>query len=157
MRIIENTLEESIDDVLALPLFCHLATISQEGDPRVSPLWYHWEDEALWIIADMEKTYTSRVQRHPATAVAIMDFDARDARVRHIGMRGTSTLEPLDDGLVKRKLTRYLGPDEEAWDPMFHGLDPDRWRFIKFEPATVVARNQSYRPSLDVDARGLDN
>lgn len=148
MNIVENTLEVPIDTVLELPLFCYLATISEEGDPRVSPLWYHWEDEKMWILGDVEKTYTTRIERHPRTAVAVMDFDPHEARVRHIGMRGVSTLEPLDGDIAERKLTRYLGENKEKWDPMFHNLDPDRWRFIKFDPETVVARNQSYIPSL---------
>lgn len=151
MNIIENTLEESIDDVLQLPLYCFVATLSKEGDPRVSPLWYHWEEQRMWIIADLQKTYTSRIQANPATAIAVVDFDPYEARVRHIGMRGISTLEPLDDNLMQRKLTRYLGPNEDEWDPMFHDLDKDRWRFIKFEPKTIVARNQSYKPSLSAE------
>lgn len=148
MEIIENTLKESIDDVLELPLFCYLGTVSREDDPRVSPLWYHWEDDTLWILGDREKTYTDRIERHPETAVAIVDFDVVEARVRHIGMRGHATLEAVDDGIVERKLTRYLGPDSDDWDDMFHDLDPERWCLIKFTPETVVARNQSYQPSL---------
>lgn len=129
-------------------MFCHLATVSRTGDPRSSPLWYHWEDEALWIIADDERTYTTRIERHPAVAVSVVDFDPTTGRVVHVGMRGTASLEPLDDGIVRRKLTRYLGPDSDAWDPMFHGLDPDRWHLIRVDPETVVARDQTYAGSL---------
>lgn len=148
MEVVENTLEESLDAVLAKPLFCFLGMVSAAGDPRVSPLWYLWEDEAIWIIADSERTYTTRVERHPTTAVAIVDFEVETGRVVHIGMRGEAEVTPLDRDRVHRLLRRYLGPDESAWDPGFHDLSEDRWRFIRFRPATVVARDQSYTPSL---------
>lgn len=148
MRIVEDTLEEPIDDVLDLPLFCFLSTVSADGDPRVSPLWFLWEDERMWMLGDIEKTYTSRVQSHPTTAIAVMDFNAIDARVRHIGMRGESGLVEIDDGRVERKLTKYLGENSDAWDPMFSDIDPKRWKFIKFTPDTVVARDQSYMSSI---------
>lgn len=151
MDIIEHSLEAPIESVLEQPLFCFLATLSRTGDPRISPLWYLWEDECLWILGDLHQTYTSRIERHPATAVAIVDFDPADGRVVHIGMRGTSTLEPLDESRIERKLMRYLGDDQTAWDPRFRDLDDDRWRFIRFEPSTVVARDQSFAPSLDTN------
>lgn len=144
MELIENSLNEPIDEVLERPLFCFVATASREGDPRVSPLWFHWEDETMWMIGDTRKTYTTRIERHPQIAVAIIDFDVTEGRVQHIGMRGVASLEPLDEDIVERKLTRYLGPDRETWDRGFVDLDHDRWRLIKFEPESVVARDQSY-------------
>jgi predicted pyridoxine 5'-phosphate oxidase superfamily flavin-nucleotide-binding protein len=60
MEIIENTLPVELAEFLERPLFCFLGTISAEGEPRVSPLWYLWEDERIWIIADTtEKTALS--------------------------------------------------------------------------------------------------
>lgn len=149
MDIVENTLDEPLDAVLKQPLFCFLGSVSREGEPRISPLWYLWEDDSIWIIADSQSTYTTRVERHPRTAVAIVDFDVHTGRVVHIGMRGNATLLALDQDRVDRLLTRYLGPEKSAWDPAFIDLDPDRWEFIRFDPETVVARDQSFTPSLD--------
>lgn len=148
MEIVENTLTEPLDAVLAKPLFCFLGMVSDAGHPRISPLWYLWEAEAIWIIADRDRTYTTRVANHPRTAVAIVDFDVETGRVVHVGMRGEATLEPLDDDRVERLLTRYLGEDTSEWDDAFHDLSPDRWQFIRFTPETVVARDQSFTPSL---------
>ncbi len=150
MEIVENTLEDDLETVLERPLCCFLGTASSDGHPRVSPLWYCWEDGAVWIIADgVGKTYTDRVRRRPETSLAIVDFDPRAGLVHHVGMRGRSTIEPFDEGRAHRLLERYLGPEREQWDPRFTALDPDRWRFVRFEPDTVVARDQSFAPSLD--------
>ncbi len=149
MRIVENTMGEGIDAVLDRPLFCFLGTATPEGAPRVSPLWFLWEAECIWIIADtVEKSYTKRVRERPETALAVVDFDPTEGLVRHVGMRGESDIVPLDRDRVHRLLEGYLGPDREAWDPMFHDLDADRWGLIRFEPETVVARDQSYAGSL---------
>lgn len=149
MEIVENSLDAELDEFLARPLFCFLAT-TDDGEPRVSPLWFRWEDEAIWIIADAEKTYPERVERNPRVALAIVDFDATRGRVQHVGVRGRASVEPHDPARAKRLLRGYLGPDEEQWDEE-RFPDPatwgDRMVFVRVEPETVVARDQSYVPS----------
>lgn len=45
-------------------------------------------------------------------------------------------------------LEPYLGVNREAWDPMFRDLDSEEYRLLRVEPETVVARDQSYQPSV---------
>jgi len=149
MEIVENSLEQSLDSFLAQPLFCFLGTVSPAGEPRVSPLWYLWEDEQIWIIAGEHRSYTDRVEQTPATALAVVDFAVHEGRVHHVGMRGRAEIVPLDQARVDRLLRRYLGDEKEEWDPDFIDLDPEKWQFIRFSPETVVARDQSFTPSLD--------
>jgi hypothetical protein len=150
MEIIENSLDPSLDEFLARPLFCFLGQVSPEGGPRISPLWYLWEDERIWIIGDtVGKSYASRVEQCSETAVAVVDFEVTTGRVENVGMRGRAELTPLEEDRVYRLLRRYLGEDTDEWDPRFADLDDDRWSFIEFAPATVVARDQSFSPSLD--------
>jgi len=150
MEIVEDTLPVPLGEFLDRPLFCFLAQTTPDGQPRVSPLWYLWEDERLWIIADTaEKSYTTRVEQRSETAIAVVDFDVRTGRVEHVGMRGTAEISPLEADRTDRLLRRYLGEDTEEWDPGFADLDDDRWAFIEFRPETVVARDQSFAPSLE--------
>lgn len=150
MDIYENTLSGSLDAFLDRPLFCFLSQVTLEGKPRLSPLWYLWEDGKIWILADtVEKSYTTRVEQRPETAVAIVDFDVHTGRVEHVGMRGRAELTALEDDRRDRLLRRYLGDDKSAWDPRFVDLDEDRWAFIEVTPETVVARDQSFAPSLE--------
>lgn len=150
MEIVENTLDVGVDEFLDRPLFCFFAQRSDDG-PRLSPLWFLWEDGAVWNIAQMSgRSYPERVNQYPRTAVAIVDFDPATGRVEHVGMRGEAALEPYDEQRAKRLLRKYLGEDATEWPDMFVGLDMDDYRLIKFDPETVVARDKSYS-SPDTD------
>lgn len=152
MDVIENTLDAPLDEFLDRPLFCFLGQVSDRG-PRISPLWFLWEDESVWIIAVLEgRSYPDRVREHPRSALAVVDFDPVTGRVEHVGMRGAASLEEWDQERAKRLLRAYLGPDREAWDPMFEPEVSEGKRLIRFDPDTVVARDQSYEGTLSSDA-----
>ena len=152
MEVVENTLDVDIDTFLNRPLFCFLATV-EENLPRISPLWFLWEDSAIWIIADAGKTYPSRVEQNPETALAIVDFDRTAGTVQHVGMRGHAAVEQHDPSRAERLLARYLGPNKAEWD-VSRFPDPREWGdemvMIRFDPETVVARDQSYVPSPSI-------
>jgi nitroimidazol reductase NimA-like FMN-containing flavoprotein (pyridoxamine 5'-phosphate oxidase superfamily) len=141
-----------LDDVLARPLFAHLATASAQG-PRESPVWFLWEDGALWIIGNYRTdTFPKRIEREPRCAVGIVDFDVSTGLVQHVGLRGRARLMPHDMERMKRLLSRYMG-EMERWDSRFvEILDDTDYIFIRFEPETAVARDQSYRLSVQAAA-----
>ncbi|MBV0925632.1 pyridoxamine 5'-phosphate oxidase family protein [Halomicroarcula limicola] len=148
MEIVENTLDTSIDEFLARPLFCFLAQSSAAG-PRVSPLWFRWEDEQVWLVAMEDgRSYPDRVREYPDCALAVVDFDPKSGAVEHVGMRGTATLEAYDASRAGRLLRKYLGSDRDEWDERFRGLGGDGYGLVRFDPETAVARDQSYAGSL---------
>ncbi|EMA32470.1 hypothetical protein [Natronobacterium lacisalsi] len=69
-------------------------------------------------------------------------------------MRGRTDVVPFDEDRAERLLRRYLGADRSEWGPRFRGLDPDRWQFVRFDPGTVVARDQSFVPALEARSDG---
>jgi hypothetical protein len=147
MEIIEDSLPVELDAFLDRPLFCFLAQSPAAG-PRVSPLWFLWEDESLWIIARLPgRSYPDRVREDPRAAVGVVDFDPAEGGVYHVGIRGQASLEPFDRDRADRLLEPYLGADQSEWDPMFRDLDPEEYRLLRVEPETVVARDQSYQSS----------
>ena len=114
MELLEDGLEVVLDEFLARPLFCFLAQRSGEG-PRLSPLWFLWEDGAVWNVARLDsRSYPERVQEYPETAVAVVDFEPATGRVEHVGMRGEATLEPYGRPRAGRLFEKYLGDDREA-------------------------------------------
>jgi len=137
-----------IDAVLARPLFAHLATVAPEG-PRLSPVWFLWEDGAVWIIGSQrDNTFPARVARDGRCAVAIVDFDVAAGTVHHVGMRGSACVVPFEAERARRLLARYLGPASDSWPRRFADTlhDPDNV-FVRFRPDTAVARDQSYDPT----------
>jgi Pyridoxamine 5'-phosphate oxidase len=134
-----------MEELLARPLFAHLATGSEHG-PRESPVWFLWEDEALWITGNYRTdSFPSRIEREPLCAVGIVDFDRSTGLVQHVGFRGRARLEPHDEERLRRLLSRYLGQDLTAWDSRFvKVLSDEDFILVRFEPLTAVVRDQSY-------------
>ncbi|HEX8173526.1 MAG TPA: pyridoxamine 5'-phosphate oxidase family protein [Pyrinomonadaceae bacterium] len=132
-------------EILARPLFAHLATYSDAG-PRESPVWFLWEQEALWIIGNYRTdSFPKRIELEPRCAVGIVDYDGSTGLVQHVGFRGRAVLEPHDADRMKRLLSRYMG-EIERWDERFvEILDDTDYIFIRFDPETVVVRDQSYK------------
>jgi nitroimidazol reductase NimA-like FMN-containing flavoprotein (pyridoxamine 5'-phosphate oxidase superfamily) len=137
-----------VDEFLSRPLFAHLATTSEDG-PRESPVWFLWEEGALWILGSRRTdSFPARLEREPRCAIGIVDFDLTTGLVQHVGFRGRATVEKLDRGREKRLLARYLGSDETQWDSRFReSLGDAGTVFVRFEPETAVARDVSYLAS----------
>ncbi len=149
----ETASRRLLEQVLARPLFAHLATASEQG-PRESPVWFLWEEESLWIIGNHRTdTFPQRIEREPRCAIGIVDFDLATGFVQHVGFRGRARLEPHDEERMKRLLRRYLGEQEQRWDPRFLAVLDDRdWVLVRFEPETAVVRDQSYQVNKDGSA-----
>lgn len=153
MEILENSLDVSLDEFLERQLMAHLATVSPEGYPRHAPVWFAWEDGYVWIIADrQQRSFPDRIEGQPRCALGIVDFDAVTGRLHHVGMRGTASIEPLDAGRAERLMGRYFRAEKAAWNLERFG-DPQKWGdelvFVRFDPETVVMRDQSYEPPAE--------
>jgi hypothetical protein len=111
-----------LEEFLARPRFAHLATASERG-PRDSPVWFLWEDHAVWIIGSKATdTFPERIEAEARCAVGIVDFDRGLGHVQHVGMRGRATVERFDSRRARRLLAR------------------------RFVPESVVVRDVSYAP-----------
>lgn len=129
-------------ELLAKPLMAYLATGSPEG-PRCSPVWYLWEDSAIWLIGSEEDSFPKRLRTEPRCAVSIVDFDVTSGILRHIGIRGHADVCSIDPDRLRRLLARYLGHDD--WNNWFKAnvVDPLDL-MIKITPASIIARDMSY-------------
>ena len=142
-----------LEELLARPLFAHLATDSELG-PRESPVWFLWEDEAVWIIGNYKTdTFPSRIEAEPRCALGIVDFDRSSGLVQHVGFRGRAHLLPHDKERLQRLLGRYLGQRLEDWDERFVEILGDTdYVFVCFVPETAVVRDQSYKVKTHFDS-----
>ncbi len=134
--------------VLREPLMATLATVSRDGAPRAAPVWFLWEDGALWIPADAGNSSVRRLGQDARAAVEIVDFDRRAGRLLHLGLRGRAGVLPMEPGRFCRLLARYLGPDEAAWNPWFireiARIDSPDGRLIRLVPDSVFTNNVSH-------------
>lgn len=151
MRIIEQKVSGGgaifdLDEFLSRPLFAHLAHDSGHG-PRESPVWFHWDGTAIWILGG--ESFPANLKRDPRCAIGIVDWNPATGRCHHAGMRGRAEVLPFDVTIARTIFRRYFGPDESDWDTRFADLfaDSAKVEMVRFTPDTVVVRDQSYRPT----------
>ena len=135
------------DLVLAMPLMANLATVSDDG-PRNAPVWFLWEDGALWMLGSADGSSVRRLQANPRCAVEIVHYDNARGILAHLGLRGRATVEPMDAGRFRRLLSKYLGPEEKDWNGWFietiARVDDPSGRLIRLDPESVFTNNVSY-------------
>lgn len=139
-----------LEEFLQRPIFAHLATNCELG-PRDSPVWFLWEEGAIWIIGHESDSFPKRIQEEPKCAIGIVDFDAGSGKVHHVGFRGHASVVPVNNERSFRLLSKYLGDDKSKWDKSRFGRNLETfggYLFVKFIPDTVVIRNQSYNGPL---------
>ena len=152
MHIVERTVSAGdrelfdLDEFLNRPLYAHLAHNSERG-PRESPVWFHWDGHAIWIIGG--KSFPGNLKRDPRCAIGIVDWEPTTGLSQHVGLRGTAEVLPLDPAMAKTIFRRYFGPDEADWDRRFDDVftGAPGVEMVRFTPETVVIRDQSYRPT----------
>lgn len=122
----------------------YIATGSPEG-PRCSPVWFLWEDSAIWLIGSEEDSFPKRLRAEPRCAVSIVDFDVASGILRHIGVRGHADVCHIDPARLRRLLMRYLGANSDDWNSWFKAnvVDPLDL-MIKITPESTIVRDMSY-------------
>jgi hypothetical protein len=152
MQIVEKSVSAGdrevfdLDEFLARPLYAHLAHASEHG-PRESPVWFHWDGQAVWIIGG--SSFPGNLKRDPRCALGIVDWDPATGRSHHVGIRGTAEVLPPDPAMARTIFRRYFGPDEDLWDRRFDDVftGDSGLEMVRIIPGTVVVRDQSYKPT----------
>lgn len=109
---------------------CRVATIGPTG-PHVSPLWFLWHDETIWLYSITSSQRFRDVQRDPRVAIVVDDGHAYE-ELRGVEISGTARvvgevprtgvavdprLVPVEDGYAAkyqgRPTLRYDG--RHAW------------------------------------------
>ena len=136
------------DDILKLPLMANLATVAEDGAPRNAPVWFIWEDDALWILGSSDGSSVERLQRDARCAVEIVRFENDTGILLHLGLRDRATIEPMSPARFRRLLHKYLGPDEANWNGWFIDnvaqIEHPEGRMIRLAPDSVFTNNVSF-------------
>ena len=133
-----------IDAVLSKPLMAHLSTVA-DGEPRDSPVWFLYEKSFLWIFGTEKDSFIKRLTRSPRCAVGVVEFDLDQGILKHVGIRGTSTIFPVDRDRLYRFVSKYLGSNRDEWNRWFltNIVDPLN-AMIQIAPISIVAKNVSF-------------
>ena len=133
--------------LLARPLMANLATLDTDG-PKNAPVWFIWEEGALWMLGSEEGSSVRRLRADARCAVEIVEFDRAAGILLHLGLRGRAMIEPMSRPRFERLLDKYLGPDRTQWNPWFienvARIDAPDGRLIRLVPESVFTNNVSY-------------
>jgi hypothetical protein len=110
---------EELDAFLGAERTCRVGTVTVDG-PHVTPLWFAWDGQALWLNSIVKSQRWTDLQRDPQVAVMV-DAGVEYFELRGVELRGrvevvgdaprTATPDPdlaTAEGLFARK---YTGSD----------------------------------------------
>ncbi|AKJ14537.1 pyridoxamine 5'-phosphate oxidase family protein [Streptomyces puniciscabiei] len=138
-----------LDEFLTSQRTCRVATVSADGTPHVSALWFAWDGTSLWLYSVVRSRRWAQLCRDPRVAVVVDSGEEYDqlrgvelsGRVEFVGEvpRTGELCAELDtaETLFARK---NFGLDEMPHDGRhaWARLTPDKivsWDFRKLGPA----------------------
>ncbi len=62
---------EELDEFLTAQRTCRVATVSADGAPHVSTLWFAWDGKSLWLYSITRSKRWADLRRDPRVAVVI--------------------------------------------------------------------------------------
>ena len=136
----------------------NLATLCPDG-PRNAPVWFAWEEGALWMLGSAEGASVRRIEAGPRGAVEVVAFDVAAGILMHLGLRGRGSMGPMDPARFPRLLARHLGLDEATWNPWLieriARIDDPDGRLIRRAPESVFTDDVSCFRTGPAHASGL--
>jgi aminoglycoside 6'-N-acetyltransferase len=134
-----------VDAFLARSLVARVAT----AGPTVRPVWFLWEEGAFWWLTGAYARLPALLAQDPRVALVVDSCDLATGEVRQVTAHGEAELVDFDADRARRKLARYLGADETAWDPRFRTrflLEPETGtRFVRLAPQRLRSTDLSFR------------
>ncbi len=121
----EVSKEDQMNALLQEPVLARLGTANPGNcQPHVTPVWFLWDGESVWISAFNSTRKVKELLRNPLCSVLIDDA-APDGKTRAVLFEGRAELtaapHPLVAEMSEKIYTRYLGqegvkaPDPQSW------------------------------------------
>ncbi|MHC5702058.1 pyridoxamine 5'-phosphate oxidase family protein [Streptomyces sp. PKU-MA01144] len=78
-----------VDAFLSEQRTCRVATVSPQGAPHVSALWFAWDGTSLWLYSITRSRRWSELRRDPRIAV-VVDAGEEYGELRGVELSGTA-------------------------------------------------------------------
>lgn len=132
-----------LDDFLNGEHVCRVATTSAET-PHVTPLWYVWYENALWLYSLTRSQRWADIQRHPRVAVLV------DAGHEYAELRGAELIgdaEPIGEAPRTGKPEPLLEIPERLFAQKYFSTDdmPHDGRHAWLRVTPVTTRSWDFR------------
>ncbi|MFF6780764.1 pyridoxamine 5'-phosphate oxidase family protein [Streptomyces sp. NPDC012510] len=77
-----------LDAFLSAQRTCRVATVSSDGAPHVSPLWFVWDGTSLWLYSITRSKRWAALRRDPRCAV-VVDAGEEYGELRGVELSGS--------------------------------------------------------------------
>ncbi|MET8945944.1 pyridoxamine 5'-phosphate oxidase family protein [Streptomyces sp. NPDC004542] len=77
-----------VDEFLTTQRTCRVATVSANGAPHVSALWYAWDGVSLWLYSVVRSKRWADLSRDPRVAI-VVDSGEEYEQLRGVELSGT--------------------------------------------------------------------
>jgi PPOX class probable F420-dependent enzyme len=120
-----------VQKILQSKTFAHLATISPDGAPQSSPMWFIWDGEYIKFTHTTNRQKYRNIQHDPRVAVSITDVDDPYIYAEFRGV--VEKIEKDPDGAFYDTLAKHYGA------PWGYQGDPRVILYVK--PQHIVGQN----------------
>ncbi|MGC5566561.1 pyridoxamine 5'-phosphate oxidase family protein [Streptomyces sp. FR-108] len=79
---------EELDEFLTTQRTCRVATVSADGAPHVSTLWFVWDGKSLWLYSITRSKRWADLRRDPRVAV-VVDAGEEYDQLRGVELSGS--------------------------------------------------------------------
>jgi myo-inositol-1(or 4)-monophosphatase len=95
--------------------YAHIATVSADGTPQVTPVWIELHDDTPRFSTVKGRVKHRNLERDPRIALSMIDPESGS---RFIQVRGTVTFEDdINEELIRRLAQKYMGDRARDWKP----------------------------------------
>jgi pyridoxamine 5'-phosphate oxidase-like protein len=109
-----------LDELLALDVPARLATLEADGFPRVTPIWFFWENGTFWMTSLPHQPHVRNLERDARAAICVDVEDRRSTagmrRNQQVKGRGLGLVRVDEEGVWTRRITRKYVVGEEGED-----------------------------------------
>jgi len=129
--------KSELETFLAEPRMAHLATVSAQSKPRVSPIWYVYEGGCFYFTSRLGRVKSDHIQGNSHVALSV----ATDNRpYRAVCAFGTAKLVQKDrDKWLERISTRYGEREGREW--LTEAVKQDGRVVFKLQPDRIMSWN----------------
>lgn len=116
-------------DLFDRPTFAHVATLTPQGAPHVTPVWIDYDGDRNRVLVNTERhrRKTKNVERNPAVGISMLDPDDPYRRLCFIGTVTNMTTDGAREH-IERLSQRYTGgpyPSEIHSERIILEIRPD--------------------------------
>ncbi|CAL9320325.1 pyridoxamine 5'-phosphate oxidase family protein [Streptomyces sp. SudanB182_2057] len=129
-----------LDEFLTVRRTCRIATVSADGSPHVSALWFVWDGTSLWLYSVVRSRRWAQVRRDPRVAV-VVDSGEEYGELRGAELSGR--VESVGEVPRRGELCAELDTAETLFARKYFGLEElphdGRHAWLRLTPEKVVS------------------